>query len=165
MRKWAGRTLLAIICVGIALLVWLVFFPNHERLIRKRLTELAQLCSFPPNQPPLSALKDIQRAVSFFTPDVEIIINVPNFPVGKISGRDDLREKALAAHGFAGGLQVEFFDMAIKVAPDKKSAVATLTGKVRAGNERDFSLQELKFTLKRDGREWLVSRVETVKTM
>jgi hypothetical protein len=164
MNKWAGRVILTILCAGIAFLVWRVFFPNHEQLIRKQLTELAALCSFPPNQPPLSALKDTQRAVSFCSPDVEILINVPNFPVEKISGRDDLLQKALAAHSFTGGLQVEFFDIAVKVAPDRQSAGATLTGKARAGNDKDFSLQELKFTLKRNGRGWLISRVETLKT-
>lgn len=165
MKKWLGRAFVAIICLVIALLIWRIFFPNHERLIRKRLTELAQFCSFPPSQPPLTALKDTQRAVSFFTSDAEIIINVPNYPVEKISGREELRQKALAAHGFVAGVEVEFLDMAIKIAPDKRSATAILTAKARLGSEKDFSLQELKFTMKRDGRDWLISRVETLRTM
>src|SRR5580765_5970611 len=165
MNKWVIRTVLALIIVGVVFFVWHKLFPNHEQFIRKRLTELAELCSFPPNQPPLTALKDCQRAVSFCAPDVEIIINVPNYPMEKISGREELRKKAIASRGSTGGLKVEFLDMAIKVAPDKQSAVATLTGKARLGGEKDFFLQELKFTFKRIDSEWLISRVETVRTL
>ena len=165
MNKWVVRAVLAIVCVGIGFLAWRLFFPNHERIIRKQLTELAQLCSFPPNQPPLTALKDCQRAASFCTPDVEIIVNVPNYPMEKISGRDDLLQKAIAARGFTGGLKVDFLDIAVQVAGDKKSAVATLTGKARLGGEKDFFLQELKFTFKRVDRDWVISRVETVRSL
>src|SRR5947209_1699058 len=122
MRTWVTRGVLAIICLGVAVFVWRAFFPNHQRIIRNRLAELAELCSFAPNQPPLSALKDCQRAASFFTSDIEIVVNVPNSPIEKISGRDDLFQKALAARSFTGGLKVEFLDMVIKVASDKKSA-------------------------------------------
>ena len=165
MNKWVVRGFTAVLCLILGFTAWHFFFPNHEQFLRKRLTELAELCSFPPNQPPLTALKDCQRAVSFCAPDVEIIINVPNYPMEKISGRDDLRQKAIASRGFPGGLKVEFLDMAIKVAPDKQSAVATLTGKARLGGERDFFLQELKFTFKRVDSDWLISRVETVRTL
>jgi len=52
----------------------------------------------------------------------------------------------------------------VAVAPDNQSAVATLTGKGRVAGESDFFVQELKFTLKRVEGEWLIYRVETVKT-
>jgi len=165
MNKWVTRAALAIVCVGLGFLAWRIFFPNHEQLIRKRLTELAAACSFPPNELPLTSLKNCQKAVSFCAPDVEIIVNVPNYPMEKISGREDLLQKALASRAFTGGLKVEFFDVVVKVEPDKKSAVATLTGKARLASEKDFFLQELKFTFKRIDRDWLVSRVETVRTL
>ena len=74
-------------------------------------------------------------------------------------------QKAIAARGFTGGLKVDFLDIAVQVAGDKKSAVATLTGKARLGGEKDFFLQELKFTFKRVDRDWVISRVETVRSL
>jgi len=69
------------------------------------------------------------------------------------------------ARALPGGVKVEFYDVAVTLAPDKKSAVATLTGKARMAGEKEFFLQVLKFSLNRMEGEWLVSRVETVKAL
>ena len=83
----------------------------------------------------------------------------------KLSGREDLLQKAIAARSLTAGLAIEFLDINVAVAPDNQSAVATLTGKGRVAGESDFFVQELKFTLKRVEGEWLIYRVETVKTL
>jgi hypothetical protein len=45
------------------------------------------------------------------------------------------------------------------------SAVANLTGRGKIPGEKDFLVQELKFTLKKVESDWLISRIETVKTL
>ena len=149
----------------VAIWAWRAFFPNHEQLIRKRLTEVAAAASFSANEAPVVALRNCQKLASFCTPDVEITVDLRGHSREKLSGREELLQKAMAGHALAGGLQVEFLDITVTLAPDKNSAVAVLTGKGRVAGENDLLVQELKFTLKRVGSEWLIYRVETVKTL
>jgi hypothetical protein len=58
---------------------------------------------------------------------------------------------------------VEFPDMSITVGPDKLSAVADVAVKVQAAGEKDFNVQEMKFTFQKIGGDWLITRVETVR--
>jgi hypothetical protein len=60
---------------------------------------------------------------------------------------------------------VEFPDVNVTVAPDKQSATADLTVKAQAGGDRDSIWQEMKFTLQKTGGKWLITRVETVRTL
>ena len=114
MKKWVLRIALVAALLGLGIWGWRKFFPNHEQLIRKRLAEVAEAASFAPNQPPFSSLKDVQKLASFCTPDVEITVNVRGASEEKVTGRDDLRQKALAVRAFAGGLKVEFLSDAVK---------------------------------------------------
>ncbi len=63
------------------------------------------------------------------------------------------------------GVKIEFVDIVVKLDPDKQSATVDLTGKATMSGEHDFSVQEFKFLLKKVGRDWLIYRVETVKTL
>jgi hypothetical protein len=63
------------------------------------------------------------------------------------------------------GLKVEFPDVNITLAPDRQSATADLTVKVQTAGDRDFIWQEMKFTLQKTGGHWLITRVETVRTL
>src|SRR5438874_1125485 len=123
MNKWLLRIALVAVVLGLGFWAWRIFFPNHEQKIRQRLMEVAQTASFSGNQPPLSSLKDCQRLASLCTPDVEITVNVRGYSQEKVTGRDDLLQKALAARALMGGLKIEFLDINVTVAPDKKSAV------------------------------------------
>ena len=62
-----------------------------------------------------------------------------------------------------GSLKVEFPDVSVTVAPDKLSAVADVAVKVQAAGEKDFHVQEMKFTFQKIGGDWLITRVETVR--
>jgi hypothetical protein len=60
---------------------------------------------------------------------------------------------------------VEFVDVNIEISPDKKSATVNLTAKARVPGEKDWVPQELKFLLQKIEGDWLISRVETVRTL
>jgi hypothetical protein len=62
-------------------------------------------------------------------------------------------------------LKVKFPDINVTVAPDKQSAVADLTVEANISGERDPMVQEMKFTLQKIDGKWLITRVETVRTI
>jgi hypothetical protein len=64
-----------------------------------------------------------------------------------------------------GSLKVEFPDMSITVGPDKLSAVADVVVQVQAAGDKDYYVQEMKFTFQKIGGDWLITRVETVRTL
>ena len=75
------------------------------------------------------------------------------------------QQAALGARSALSGLKVQFPDINITVAPDKQSAVADLTVEANVAGERDPIVQEMKFTLQKTDGEWLITRVETVRTL
>ena len=63
-------------------------------------------------------------------------------------------------------MTIEFPDINVTVAPDKETAVVDLTAKARIPGDANFYVQEMKLVWKRVGRrDWLIERVETVKTL
>ena len=165
MKKWSFRLLLVAGFGALAIWIWRVLFPSPEQVIRKRLGELAQAASFSSKEAPLASLANSATLASFFTDDVEFILDVPGHSQQKVSGRDQLLQAAMSARSALGGLSVEFLDINVIVGPDKTSAVADLTAKGRVQGEPDLLVQELKLTLKKIQGHWLISRLETVKTL
>ena len=164
MKKWSVRVIFAAAFIVLVIWAWHTFFPNHEQIIRKRLLEVAAAASFSANEAPVVTMRNCQKLGSSCTPDVEIIVDVHGHSRETVNGREELLTKALGARSL-GGLTVEFLDLTVALAPDKKSAVVTLTGKGRIAGESDFMVEELKFTMKRVEDAWLIARVETVKPM
>jgi hypothetical protein len=80
------------------------------------------------------------------------------------SDRDEIAKAVLAAHSAADGQKVEFLDVSVAVGPDKQSAVADLTARAQIAGDKDFSVQAMKFTLQKIDGQWLITRVETVRT-
>lgn len=163
--KWAFRGALAIILVSLVVWIWVTFFPGPERAIRKRLAELAQLGSFAGNEGQIAKVANAQKLSTFFTPDIEISVDVPGGPRQKLSGQDDLLKAAMAVRTYFSSLKVELLDINITFAPGKESAVVNLTLKVQLNGEREFTPQEMKFMLKKVKGEWLIREAETVKTL
>ncbi len=163
MKRWTLLvTLLALIAGGVW--IWREFFPAPERVIRQRIKEIAGLASFSPKEAPAAKLLNSQKLAGFFTSDVVIQVNVPGY-AQTITGRDDLAQVALMAREHLSSLKVEVSDIIVVVAPDKQSAMANLTGRASSPGQIDFMVQELKLSLKPHGRDWLINRVETVKTL
>ena len=71
----------------------------------------------------------------------------------------------MGARSAVSSLKVEFPDMNITVGPDKLSAVAEVVVQVQAAGNKDYYVQEMKFTFQKIGGDWLITRVETVRTL
>src|SRR6185436_7910386 len=165
MRTWILRLVLLASIMAIGVWLGTYFFPNPERAIRKRLNELAKSASFGGREGELAKVNNAALFSSYFTTDVEIAVDLPGRSPLNFDGREQLLQAAVMARAVAGSLSVEFPDITVTVGSDKTSATANATAKARAGSERDTIVQELKFMLKKVGREWLIYKVETVKTL
>lgn len=165
MRRWLVRGVLLVGVLALGFWAWRTFFPNPERVIRKRLTELTDLASFGPNEGPAAKLWNAQKLATMFTPDVSVKIDVPG-QQGTHVGRDAIQNAALWARQTFGACTVNLTDIIITLAPDKQSAIVELTAKAQAGADAEIlGPQELSLRMKKDGGAWYVSRVETVRTL
>jgi hypothetical protein len=155
--------LAALIAAGVWL--WTILFPSPENIIRKRLAQAASEASFKSGENPLASAARAETLAGFFSTNVELNINLPEHGLHNLAGRDEIIQAAAGARSMAGSLKVEFPDMSIRVGPDKSSAVADVVVQVQAAGNKEFYVQEMKFTLQKIGGDWLITRVETVRTL
>src|ERR1043166_5490890 len=127
MKRWVWRALLAVGFLALGIWAWLVIFPSPERVIRKRLTELARAATVSGNESQLAALLNSQKVAGFFTGDIEINVDVPGSSQQVLNGRDQLAQQAMVLRSAVGSMQVEFYDIIVTVAPEKSTAEANLT--------------------------------------
>ena len=164
MNKWIFRIILAGVLVALCFWGWRVFFPSPEELIRKRLGELAKAASFSSNEGPLAKALNASMLGAFFTPDVQVTVNVPGSQ-HTISGRDELLQAAMGARSAVGSLSIEFPDIKVVVGPDKDTAIVNLTARGKVAGQGDSYLQELRLRLTKIKRAWLINQIETVRTL
>ena len=155
--------LAAVVALGVWL--WLVLFPSPEKMIRKKLVQLAQDVSFSSNDGNLSRLMGAQSVAGFFSTNIEVNIDVPGRVQHDFMGRDEITQAALASRSAVSGLNVKFPDVSVTLAPDKQSATAEVTLVATVSGEGDAIVQELKFTFQKMDGQWLITRVETIRTL
>ena len=156
---------LAIAIIGLAVWGWLVLHPSPEKAIRSRLNDLAKTISFKSGSGMLGQAYNAEKVSEFFTPDVDVEINLAGTEPLSIQGRDEVMALAAKARSHLTSLKVEFPDMNVTIDPDGKSAKVNLTGKATVPGERDISAQEFDFKLKKVDGKWLIYHVETVRTL
>ena len=118
-EKWLSRLLVTGVLVALGFWGWRVFFPSPEAMIRKRLSELAKAASFSSNDGLLAKAWNASILGEFFTPDVQVTLDVPGAQ-HTISGRDELLQAAVGARTAVSSLTIEFPDIKVIVAPDKE---------------------------------------------
>ncbi len=155
--------LAALIALGFWL--WTVFFPSPETVIRKRLTKVAALLTFDSKEGQIARIANVQQLAGYFSTDIEITVDTPSQSRQTVSGRDELTQKALGVRMVLTGLRVTFLDPNITLSADKLEATVNLTGQATVPGDRDLFVQELKFFFRKIDGEWLIVRVETVRTL
>lgn len=150
---------------GLAFWLWTVFFPSEEQQVRKHLAQTAKAASFSGTEGTLSQIGGVTEFIGCFTPDVELDFDLPRQGRVTVQGRDEIMAIAAQVRRYTSALKVEFLDVSVKLAQDHESASAVLTARAEIPTDKDFSVQEMKFTLKRINRRWIINRVETVKTL
>jgi hypothetical protein len=155
--------LAALVAVGIWL--WLVLFPSPEKVIRQRLADVAKYASFAEDEGTLARLANAESLADCFSTNAEINLDIPGRLQHPITGRDEITQTATAARSMVPSLYVKFLDLDVTIGPDKRSAVADFTAEARVGGDQDLIVQEMKFTLQKIGGQWLITRVETIRTL
>jgi hypothetical protein len=153
----------AVIALGFWL--WTAFFPAPEKVIRRRLEKLAADVSFTADQGNISRLAGGESVAGFFSTNIEVNINVPGHEQVTFASRAEITQAALGVRERLKSLSVKFPDVNVTLAPDKKSAVADVTLDAAISGGHDDVVQELKITLQKTSDGWLITRIETVRTV
>ena len=162
--KWRRLVLLAVVA-ALGVWAWVALHPSAERVIRKQLEGVARAVSFGPKEGNLARLVRAERLGDFFSTNVDVEIEVPGREEHRMAGRAEIQQAALAARASAQSLSVAFPDVTVIMNADRESAVADATLQARVGGETDLIVQEVKFTLRKIDGEWLIVKVETVRTL
>jgi hypothetical protein len=162
--KNVARFVLALAVAALGVWLWLVLFPSPEKVIAGQFEKLARAASVHPGEGSLSRLLGAQKVGNFFSTNVEINIDVPNRQQNAMMSRDDIVQAVMAAQS-SGGLTMKFPDINVMVGADKETAQADVTVEARVPGEQDMMVQEMKFTLRKIGGKWLITRVQTVRTL
>jgi len=145
--------------------LWTILFPSPEKLVLKKISQLAATATFTGNDGNLTRAAKVSNFIGFFSTDAEITIDAPELGVHTLSGRDEIREAA--ARGFTGlaALNVQFLDVGVRIGPGKQTAEVSCTARVNGNDKKDYGVQEMRFQLKKIDGDWLITRAETVKTL
>jgi ketosteroid isomerase-like protein len=162
--KWIVRCVCVALLAGLLWWGWRTFFPSDERRIQKLLNGIAQTVSVPMEGKFIGGVLAADRLKGYFTPEVEVAVDVPGETRFNLTGREELAQAYIVARAHYRGLAVEFFDMQVAVAPDHASAVADLTARARQATG-EMHVQEMRLNLVRRDGEWRVQRVETTRSI
>lgn len=163
--KMLARIILLILLAALGVWLWTILFPSPEKIVRRQLTKLAADVSFSQNENNLVKIADAQSVADFFSSNVVVNIDVPGHEEQTIAGRDEITQAALLSRQQATDLDVKFPDVNVTVAADKLSATADVTLQATVSGEANAIIQEVKFTFEKVGGQWLISKVETVRTL
>lgn len=165
--KIAIRILLLAALIGGAVWLWMYFHPGPEQAIRRRLADVAREVSFASGEGLVARAAHAQKLASYFGREVSLMIDVPEFSAHEGISRDELAQIALMLRSspYFNSLKVQCLDPVITLGADRKSATVELTIRAETAGDKYLVVQEMKFTMKEVDGEWLILRVDTVKTL
>jgi len=163
--KIVFRAVLAAVIAGLGIWLWTWLFPGPEKVIHRRLEKLARTASFSGGESDLARLAAARNLAGFFSTNVELNLDTPRFGHRDIMDREEITQAAVAIRMRSQGMKVNFPDITVTLAPDRQSAIADVTVQADIPGDTDNLVQEMKFTLRRIDGEWLITRIETVRTL
>lgn len=163
--KLVTRLVLLAALAGLGYWLWTLFFPNPEKVVLARVARLAAVATIKPSDGALTRANKVSDLIGFFATDAEIHFETMGQSVRTLTGREEIREVAAGGFASANSLSVQFQDATARVGADQRTAVVNCTARVSAGDKTDFGLQELRISLQWVDSHWLVTRMETVRTL
>ncbi len=163
--KIAFRLALLALLAVLGFWLWTVLFPSPEKVVLRKIARLAETATVHAGDGNITRAGKATSVVSQFATDAEIVIDAPGLNAHSLSGREEIREAALGGFANVTSLTVQFVDATARAAADKQSAEVTCTARVTSGDSKDLGIQELRFQFKKIDGDWLITRVETVKTL
>ncbi len=163
--KTIKRIIGLLVLAWLAWLGWQYLFPNEQKRILKTLDAVAKAASIPPNESAVQMGLAVDKLLRFATPDIEVDVEVPAEGRFTLSGREEVRDAALLAHKNLGELKVQFLDVTVALAPDKRTATAQLTVKATQPGSKEFLVQAVKLQLRKVERTWRISHAQTLRAL
>jgi hypothetical protein len=159
------RLLLAVVALAAGICLWRFLFPSPESVIRERLNQVAVCASFAANEGDLARVLNTEKLGGFFAPDVRIVFEGRNGARHQVEGRNEIVRGALGLRQITSSLQVKFLDIHVVLGPAKQTAEVELTGLASTPEEKDYFVQEMRVYLRKVSGDWLIVKIETVKTL
>ncbi|HVU07734.1 MAG TPA: hypothetical protein VHG89_04230 [Verrucomicrobiae bacterium] len=159
------RIIFTVALIALGIWLWTIFFPNPETVVRQRILKLAKIASFTKDEGNFSRVAAGERVGGFFSTNVEINITIPGHEQDTLVGRAEITQAVLQVREAVREIVVKVPDVQVTLAPDKQSAVADVTVDVEISGERDALVQEMKFTFQKMDGDWLITKIETVRTL
>jgi hypothetical protein len=165
--KIALRVLLLAALLGGGIWLWLYFNPGPEKAIRRRLADMAEQISFQSGEGMVAKAMRAEKVGSYFAPEVSLAIDLPEISSHESMSRTEISQFALALRStqYFRSLKVQCLDPVITLGADKKSASVEVTIRAETAGDKYLVVQEMRFTMKEVDGEWLILRVETIKTL
>ena len=163
--KWLTRLILLAGAIALGVWGWSYFFPSPQKVIEGDLLKLARQASFTGPEGNFKKLAAMERIRSLLAENIHVVLGISEAHEQTFDNREELLRAALAARSAVKGLQAEFSQINVIVNADHQTAVALLTLKATIVDEADPIVAELKFTLKKDNNDWLITRIEPVKAL
>lgn len=161
------RRLMILALAAVAIYIAWTMWPSEEGRIRKRLGALAAAVSTgtAEHETQMSRLARVARLRQFLAPDLYVDVGEPYEP---IEGRDVLLGMVARAALPPRDVSVRFVDVQVTLQADGSQATAYLTAEASsrtAEGAREIDARELQLTLRKSDREWVVSRVDLLRTL
>lgn len=164
--KWILRLLLPVVLISLGVWLWIYLHPSPEEAIRRQLNKLAAAASFESSEGLIGRAAGAQKLAGFFAAEVSLNMEPRGIFPEQIS-RVEISEQALylrsqkEIHSF----KVKILDPVITLGGDDKSAIVELTLHAETEGEKHLIVQEMKIMMRAVEDDWLIVRMETVRTL
>jgi len=159
------RIILLAALAALGVWLWTILFPSPEKMIRRRLDEIAKYASFTANESALARLGAAQSLAGCFSANAEVHIDTREAGDQDFIGHEQIMQAVVAAQSAFGSLNIKFLDVKVVVDPNKQSATTDLTVDANVSNQPDAIVQEVKITFQKISGQWLITRAETIRTL
>jgi hypothetical protein len=156
--KWTLRIALLALLLGLGAWLWFYLHPSPQEAIRRQLNGLAEAASFEAGEGLIGRASASQRVAGYFATEVTMNIEI---------SRVEIAEQALYLRMQKGirSFKVKILDPVITMGADNKSAIVEVTLHAETEGEKHLIVQEMKFMMRAVEDDWLILRMETVRTL
>lgn len=162
--KFLKPVLSFVALAGLAFALWHYLFPPPEKVIRGKLEALARTISETP-QGNISRVTNVSRIGAFFHPNVSINLEGFGRDASSIQGRGELEQTAMGVRQNSFRIAVQFSNVHITVGPEENQASALVTAEVMLGDRTEPIVQDIRLSLERFDRSWLIRTAEPSKAL
>ena len=162
--KIAIRLVLLALAIGLCVWLWIYLHPTPQEAIRRQLVALAKSATLEKREGNIPAGLRANEFSEFFGREVALNMEPRAWFPDSVE-RSEMAKVMLSIRTTYRSLDVKILDPVITVGADQKSAIVELTINVAGDHDRHLLVQEMKFTMKEVDGNWLILRVETVRTL